>query len=139
MSRYLLDTNIVSEFRKPRPDPRVSNWYRTTGPMDCYVSIITFAEIAKGAHEVEYRDGLLAARILEWLEVLYEEYESLSRILYLDRGIALKWGELYANRQWSVIDGFLAATALVHNLTLVTRNERHFSGLSIQVLNPFAT
>jgi predicted nucleic acid-binding protein len=137
MSRFLLDTNVISELRRHQPHPRVQEWRRKTPPHSFYLSILTFAEIAKGIAQIEDEDPRQAAELEAWRIELYEEYTELHRLLPITIEIADQWGKFFATRPMPIIDGFLAATALVHNFTLVTRNERDFKDLGVRILNPF--
>ncbi len=137
MSRYLLDTNVVSEFRKPIVDQSVVRWKNSVPILSIYLSVLTFGEITKGIDKME-REAPEQALLLEaWRDQLYDDYSAMRRILDIDVHVANTWGNLFSIRKVSFPDSFIAATALEHNLTLVTRNEKHFGGLGIRVLNPF--
>ena len=134
--RFLLDTNVISEVRKgPRCDPNVSNWYAGLEESQIYLSVLTIGEIRKGV-ELKRRRDLHQARVLDdWLGEVMQRFST--RILTVDAQVADTWGQFYAIRPVPVVDGILAATAMVHDLTLVTRNVSDVSGLGVQVLNPF--
>jgi predicted nucleic acid-binding protein len=137
--RYLLDTNFLSETSKPRPDPGVVSWTRQQSPFDLFVSSLSFGEIRKGA---ELRS--LDARRIEierWLtHILPKQFYG--RIFSVDVDVAQEWGRLAAEGQKNGrvlpgTDGLLIATAIVHGLTLVTRNERDCAGRGVPILNPW--
>ena len=137
MSRYLLDTNAVSELTKRRPNAGYMSWIRKIPELSTYLSILTFGEIYKGIAETSLDNPRKAAELEEWCEKLYEDYEFAERKLPVTKEIAKRWGDFYAIREVSSIDGFLAATAIEHNFTLVTRNEKDFEGLGVRILNPW--
>ena len=132
---WLLDTNVVSEIRKgSRGDPGVRRWVADRRD-DAWLSVITVGEIRRGI-ELTRRKGELTARQLEaWLEGLLGSFES--RILPIDARVADVWGRLNVPDPRPTVDTLLAATALVHGLTLVTRNVKDIEGTGVQVLNPF--
>lgn len=133
---YLLDTNVVSEPGRRRPDPNVIAWLGRVNAMDAHISTLTIGEIAQGAERL----GQRGRGYLEWLEnAVLPHYEG--RVLPVDRDVATAWGRLrgfHANRGRSlpVIDSLLVATAAVHELTLVTRNVRDVQGLGVDVFDP---
>lgn len=136
---YLLDTNVLSEVRRPAPDVRVLDWLDQVDEDRVYLSVISIAEIARGVALLDAgrrRDELAA-----WLEhELPARFES--RLIQIDEHIALTWGRLMgeakrAGRGLSVMDGWIAAVALVQDLVLVTRNIRDFEGLGVPLLDPW--
>jgi predicted nucleic acid-binding protein len=140
MSGFLLDTNVLSEFnRRGEPDERVKHWLETADTESLYTSVLTFGEIRFGIELLppsKRRDQLE-----RWLERdLHEWFEG--RILPVDQSIADRWGLLRAQAQLkgrllSIVDALLAATALQHNLTIVSRNAAHFSVIDLAVVNPW--
>jgi len=139
MSGFLLDTNVISELIKPKPEPKVATWVDSTDESLLYLSVLTLGEIRKGI-------GLLpnASRrvVLEaWLDTdLIIRFAE--RILLIDQAVADRWGRLAADAArarspLSVIDGLLAATALDHNLTFVTRNTKDIASTGVAVFNPW--
>jgi predicted nucleic acid-binding protein len=102
---------------------------------DLFLSVLVVGEIRAGIERIRRRDGTGAASLESWLRALVASHEE--RILPVDQRVAEEWGRLAARRTLSVVDGLLAATALVHGLTLVTRNTRDSAGTGAPVLNPF--
>jgi toxin FitB len=139
VSRFLLDTNIISELIKPQPEPRLVKWANTTDEDLLYVSVLTLGEIRKGIATL-----VRSARRREletWLDSDLRLRFS-HRILSVDEAIADRWGVLAGHAQkhgrpLPVIDGLLAATALHHNLTLVSRNTRDLAGAGALLFNPW--
>ena len=136
---YLLDTNVVSELRKPRRNPNVVSWIGAA-PLDgLHLSVITIGEIAKGISQqrrVATDSATASADALQaWLEGLLADYAG--RIIEIDVAIATRWGRLCdANPQFPT-DMLLAATALDRGLTVATRNVEHFRPSGVPVLDPF--
>ncbi len=133
---WLLDTNVISEIRKgPRADPGVARWVAGRQD-DAWLSVLTVGEIRRGI-ELKRRKDEVAARHLEiWLQGLLGSFEA--RILPVDGRVAEVWGRLNVPDPRPVVDTLLAATAIVHGLTLVTRNVDDVVGTGARVLNPFA-
>lgn len=136
---YLLDTNVISESVRPRPDAGVMRWLAGADEESLYLSVLSLAEISHGMEKISAGRRKRALEV--WLrEALPERFES--RLLPVDRNVSLAWGQLIARAErkgitLNVMDGFFAATAIVFGLTLVTRNLRHFERLEIQLLNPW--
>ena len=133
--RYLLDTNVVSELKRPSPDARVRAWYAAAPAEGLHLSVVTFGEIRRGIERLRPRDRGRADDLSAWLDGLISAYGD--RILPVDRAVADAWGVLTAIDDRSAVDAFLAATASVHALTLVTRNVRDFANWGVWLLNPF--
>jgi predicted nucleic acid-binding protein len=133
---FLLDTNIVSELIRPRPNVNVIGWLQRVPSTDLFLSVITVGEIRKGI-ELKRKTGAAdAARLEAWLQALSLHYRS--RLLVFDEPVADQWGRLMAaHPSLPVEDGQLAATALHHGLTLVTRNLRHLAPTGVPHLDPF--
>ena len=135
---FLLDTNTISEWQKPLPNPGLTAWTDSTDEEDLFLSVVTLAELRYGVERMAA--GSRRRRYEKWLEHdLPVRFEG--RMLPVTQGIADAWGRIVAlcasgGKTISVIDGFLAATADVHRLTLVTRNVQHFTVLKT-VLNPW--
>ena len=133
---FLLDTNVISETRKPRPNEGVISWIESIQDELMFLSVMTLGEIRKGVELFRRRDNNGALEIEGWLISLEQAFGG--RVLAVDRTIADAWGYIAAESGYDHIDIMLAATARVHGLTLVTRNTRHVEGLGIRVLNPFS-
>ena len=135
---FLLDTNVVSEVRKGRrSDPSVSNWYTGVGESQLFISSLTIGEIRRGIELARRRGDIDQAETLEaWLRTVIEGFSG--RILGVDAQVADTWGRISASRPVPVVDGLLAATAVVHAMTLVTRNVSDVEGLGVRVLDPFS-
>jgi len=139
MSGFLLDTNCISEALRVKPDPNVGNWMQAVDQTLLYLSVLTLGEIRKGLAQLG--QGKRRAQLESWLEVELQARFA-GRILPIDAAIADRWGLLAADakrmgKPLSIVDGLLAATALHHNLTMVTRNIADFKGLAVPVLNPW--
>jgi predicted nucleic acid-binding protein len=140
VTRYLLDTNVVSELVKPRPDTRVVAWIRASDEADLYLSVLTFAEIRFGIEKLPR--GARRERLRGWMETeLADRFED--RILGIERGIAELWGVIMARAaatslRLPVMDTLLAATAEYHGMTMVTRNVRDFARADVATLDPWS-
>jgi predicted nucleic acid-binding protein len=134
---YLLDTNVLSETRKRQPEAGVATWIAATPPDRLHVSVLTLGEIEQGIARVRGRGDRNQAYALErWLRDVQAGFED--RILPVILPVAAAWGRQQYTRPLPVIDALLAATARVHDLTVVTRNVKDFELAGVQVLNPFA-
>lgn len=134
---YLLDTNVVSELRKgERANERVRAWFETVDDQALWLSVLVIGEIRRGIERLRRRDAATADRLELWLAQLSELHHD--RILPVTRPIAEVWGRLNVPDPLPVVDGLLAATALVHGLTLVTRNVRDVARTPVPLLDPFA-
>ncbi len=136
MSGYLLDTNVASEARKgQRANPGVLAWLESVEDSDLFLSVLVVGEIRQGIEQARPRD-LPKARALErWLAGLVQNYGD--RVLPVTAAVADQWGRLSAIRPISTVDGLLAASALVYDLTLVTRNVTDVAHTAVRLLNPF--
>jgi predicted nucleic acid-binding protein len=140
VTRYLLDTNVVSELVKPRPDARVVAWIRGSDEADLHLSVLTFAEIRFGIEKLPR--GARRERLRGWTETeLADRFED--RILGIERGIAELWGVIMARAaamslRLPVMDTLLAATAEYHGMTMVTRNVRDFARADVATLDPWS-
>jgi len=133
---FLLDTNVLSEIRKGnRGDARVAAWFAAVAEDDLYLSVLVLGEIRQGVERLRPRDPAQAAALDRWLGQVSAGFAG--RVLGIDAAVAAQWGRLGAIRPVPAIDALMAATALVHGLTLVTRNDRDLAGLGVAVLNPF--
>lgn len=133
---YLLDTNVLAEIRKPRPHPAVAAWYEEAGDDELFLSVLVVGEIQQGVARLRRKDPRQAAVYEAWLGKLRREFAD--RVLPVTQDVALEWGRLSAGNPPPVIDGLIAATALVHGLTVVTRNVADFEPTGVPLLNPFA-
>jgi predicted nucleic acid-binding protein len=132
---YLLDTMVLSELRKKKCDSGVIEWLSDKADQELFISVVSVGEITKGIAQQDKRDQAFAKKLRQWLDKLLLVYSE--RILPVDISIARRWGELSVLAQNSGVDILLAATALEHNLTVVTRNEKHFVTLGVKIINPW--
>lgn len=133
--RFLLDTNVISEGRKPRANPNVAAWFDRTPSADLFLSVLVLGEIRQGVERVRRRDPAAANSLTERLDHIQAVYGD--RILPITHDIADRWGRLNVPDPLPAVDGLLAATALVHRMTLVTRNVTQIERTGVQLLNPF--
>jgi len=134
----LIDTNVLSELRKgARCDPHVTDWYAGVSESDIFVSVIVLGEIRRGTELLRRRDPFAADRLNTWLLTLRASLGN--RLLPVTDEIADRWGQLGVPDALPVADGLLAATALVHDLVLVTRNTRDVQRSGVRLLNPFSS
>ena len=133
---YLVDTNALSELRRKQPAPQVVAWFADRPRQTMYLSVLTLGEIRKGIERLG--DGPRQQHLLDWLEVELPNY-FLGRVLAVDAHTADRWGRLLGNagRPLPAVDSLIAATALQHDLTLVTRNTADFAGLGVRLINPW--
>ena len=133
---YLLDTNVISELRKPRPHGAVLAWMRAADENDLHVSAVTLGEIQAGIALTREQDAAKATEIEQWLDLVAASYN----VLPMDAKAFRAWARLMHRRSDTLYeDAMIAATAAVHNLTVVTRNVADFAGFGVELLNPFET
>lgn len=134
---YLIDTNVLSELKRKVPDQGVVEWFAQRPSQILYLSVLTLGEIRKGVEGV--KDARRRQRLSDWLESDLRQF-FYGRILSVDAAVADRWGRLVADagRPLPVVDSLLAATALTHDLVLVTRNVQDFAGLPVQLCNPWS-
>ena len=132
---YLLDTNIVSELRRPRPHGALLAWLQDVQDHDLHISAVTIGEIQSGVEITREQDEAKAAAIEAWLDEVARTYNVLS----MDAQTFRVWARLMHRRSDNLIeDAMIAATAVIHHLTVVTRNVRDFESLGVLTLDPFA-
>ena len=134
---YLLDTNVVSELKKTRPNAGVAAWRDSTPSHEHFLSALVLGEIRRGVELLRPRDPTRAESIDAWLASLSSTYRD--RILPVDAAVTDAWGRLDVPDRLPVVDGLLAATALVHDMTLVTRNTADIRRPSVRMFNPFTS
>ncbi|MGV1035068.1 MAG: type II toxin-antitoxin system VapC family toxin [Microbacteriaceae bacterium] len=135
--RWLLDTCLVSELRRPRINSGVAEWVEEHSPSSCFLSVMTVLELESGLSAIERRDPKQATLLRIWLtHVVGVEFKR--RTIVVSSEVALKAGRISFHAGISIADSLIAATALQHNLTVVTRNVRHFERTGVAVVNPWA-
>ncbi len=133
---YLLDTNVVSELRKPRPHGAVLVWFSTVPETALFLSAVTIGEIQAGIEITRVQDAGKADELSAWLDALSETYN----VLPMDAAVFREWARLMHNASNTLYeDAMIAATARLANLTVVTRNVRDFEPFGVSVFNPFAS
>lgn len=134
---YLVDTNVISEARKgKKANSGVREFFRTIDADSLYVSAQTIGEIRRGLENIRHRGDLSQARMLEkWLDGVVAEYAD--KILSFDEACAQVWGRLMSPHPAHPVDKQIASIALIHDLTVITRNVDDFRGTGVEVKNPF--
>jgi predicted nucleic acid-binding protein len=136
LNHYLLDTNVVSELRKPKPHGAVLAWINGLQADQIYLSAVTIGELQTGVELTRRQNPLKAAEIELWVDQLAESFQ----ILSMDAHCFREWARLMEGKAERLLeDVMIAATARVHHLTVATRNEKDFKPLGVQVLDPFKT
>jgi hypothetical protein len=130
---YLVDITVVSEAR--RGVPEAVGWLRSVDPLAVHLSVITLGEIMRGVALKQKSDPQTAPRLAQWLQTLRRDHAD--RILPVTDAIAVEWGRIAALRPRGDADGLIAATAIVHDLIVVTRNVGDFEDTRASVLNPW--
>lgn len=136
--KYLLDTCIISELVKPKPNTQVTDWVHAATSDALFLSVLTIGEVRKGLTKLP--DSKKKEQLILWLNTLLEEYTE--RIIPVDLAVSENWGTIQGNAEkmgtpMSTIDGLIAATASTHNLILVTGNESDFAPSQITLINPW--
>lgn len=133
---YLLDTNVFSEMRKGRNcHAAVKSWWSGVSDGELHLSVLVLGEIRRGICKIQDRDPRRARQYETWLQTATQFFAG--RILVVDSRVADHWGRITAERSLPLVDSILAATAVVHELTLVTRNTKDIQGTGVSYLNPF--
>ena len=132
---YLLDTDVLSALRRRERNQAVTSWYDQQRESELHISVVTIGEVEKGISQELNRDAEFAETLTRWLSRILRAYSS--RILDIDLPTARRWGRLSAALGNRNTDLFIAATALEHDLIVVTRNVRHFEPTGVRLVNPF--
>jgi predicted nucleic acid-binding protein len=133
--RYLLDTNVLSEVRKPRGDERVKRWGSSKSADELYLSVLVVGEVRRGIERLKRRDPEGAEVYEPWLATVLHDYAD--RILPVDGEVAEEWGRMSVPNPVPIVDGLMAATAKVRGMTFVTRNTSDVERTGVELLNPF--
>lgn len=132
---YLLDTNIISEIRKPRPHGGVLDWFNSVPAAQAFLSAFTFGELQAGAERIRRQDPGRAAALEAWIDLLMTTWQ----IIPLDEVIFREWARFMLGKSHDLSeDAMIAATAKVRGLTVVTRNVRDFRHFPVPIFNPFS-
>ena len=131
---FLIDTNVLSALQKRERSPEVFQWISDQRRMDLYLSVVSVGEIQRGIAKQQRRDPPFACKLAVWLNTVIGSYGD--RILAVDLSTARRWGRLSDEIGNKGDDLLIAATALEHDLTVVTRNVKHFQPTGVKVLNP---
>jgi hypothetical protein len=132
---YLLDTDILSAIRRKQSDPNLEKWLHSIQSADVYLSVVTLGEVERGISQQRRNNPEFAEDLERWLDTILLKYEQ--RILPLSVSIARRWGKLSGELGHTSADLMIAATALEHNLTVATRNTRHFEPTQVSLINPY--
>lgn len=136
MTGYLLDTNVVSELRKgSRGNPEVRAWLEIQRAAQLWLPVLVVGELRRGVHLIGRRDAASAAVLAQWLDGIIEDFSD--RILPVTATIAQQWAAMSVPDQIPVVDGLMAATAAVHDLTVVTRNVADIGRTGVRWVDPF--
>jgi predicted nucleic acid-binding protein len=134
VKKYLLDTNVVSELRKPKPHGAVLAWLRELRDEQLFLSAVTFGELQRGIERTRAQNRIKAEEIESWVERL----GGAAQILSMDASCFREWARLMEGKQDHLLeDAMIAATARIHGLVVATRNDADFAQLDVPVVNPF--
>lgn len=133
---FLLDTNVLSEVRRPGGDKGVKEWMGSVGSGELYLSVLVVGEIERGVERLRRRDPIQARVYEDWLDRLRRDYAE--RIVAVTIEIAEEWGRINVPDPVPAVDGLLAATAKVRGMILVTRNISDVESTGVRLLNPFS-
>ena len=134
---FLIDTDVLSALRKRKRHPEIAQWIEKQRSADLYLSVVSVGEIERGIERQQRRDPVHAHALAAWLDSVLALYGE--RILAVDLSAARRWGRLSGVLGHEGADLLIAATALEHGLTVVSRNVRHFEPTGVAVLDPSAT
>jgi predicted nucleic acid-binding protein len=132
---YLLDTNVISETRKVRADAGVVAFLSATDGANLFVSVLTMGELRKGVEAKRRADPVVADDLGKWVDGIETTFAD--RIIPVDAAVARIWGERSAGRTLPVIDTLIAATAISHDLTLITRDTKDTAETGVRLINPW--
>ena len=135
MKGYLVDTNVLSELRRPKRSPAVVEWFSSVPADDLFLSVLTLGELRRGIESLRNNDPTAANALERWFNGICDDFSE--KILPVDAAVAQHWGRLSIRQPLPSIDGLLAATAAVHDLTIVTRNTSDFERSGVALFNPF--
>ena len=135
MKGYLLDTNILSELRKERCDAGVRQWFEHADTEELFVSVLVLGELRRGVERIRPRDQTQAQALERWLHWVSTEFAD--RMLPVDEKVADHWGRLGVRQPIPVLDALLAATAITHDLAMVSRDRDGFRNTGLHIVNPF--
>jgi predicted nucleic acid-binding protein len=134
VKKYLLDTNVVSELRRPKPHGGVLSWLKELRDEQLFLSVVTFGELQRGIERIRAQNRTKAEEIESWVERL----TGTSQILPMDAICFREWARLMEGKQEHLLeDAMIAATARIHGLVVATRNDKDFAQLNVPVENPF--
>ncbi len=133
--KYLLDTNVISELRKKAPNSKVIKWFCNIHSSQLYLSCLTIGEIKVGILKIGKKDQQASLGLMKWLNSLTIDYAE--QIIGINLEICEEWAELMSIDSTNAIDSLIAAQAKQGNMTLVTRNVKHYHMFDLKILNPF--